>query len=95
VVCNSSKTERKEGGQQGGGPAGLLIKICQKICQNVIFEVMSEVQKDQEEVFAEIDINRRNKLLNTFSCYLRSNSARSTLTSPSPIKVNGIGEIYP
>jgi hypothetical protein len=50
------------------------------------FEVMSEVQKDPEDVFAEIG-QKKYKVLNKFSCNLRSKLARSTLTSPGPIRV--------
>jgi hypothetical protein len=65
--------------------AELLTKIIQKAHQNVIFEVISEVQKDSEDVSAGIYIFF--KVLIKFSCYLRSKSARSTLTSPGPIMV--------
>ncbi len=51
---------------------------------------MSEVQKDSEDVFAGIGIFKIIKLLNKFSRNLRSKSARSTLTSPGPIRVNCI-----
>jgi hypothetical protein len=50
------------------------------------FEVMSEVQKDPEDVFAVIG-KKKCKVLNTFSCNLRSKLARSTLTSPGSIRV--------
>jgi hypothetical protein len=49
---------------------------------------MSEVQKDSEDVFAGIGIFLKIKLLYKFSRNLRSKSARSTLTSPGPIRVN-------
>jgi hypothetical protein len=53
------------------------------------FEVMSEVLKDSEDVSAGIGIFfYKIKLLNKFSCNLRSKSARSTLTSPGPIRAN-------
>jgi hypothetical protein len=51
------------------------------------FEVMSEVQKDSEDVSAGIGIFKKIKLLYKFSHNLRSKSARSTLTSPGPIRV--------
>ncbi len=50
------------------------------------FEVMSEAQKDPEDVST--GIGKIYKVLNKFSCNLRSKSARSTLTSPSPIRIN-------
>jgi hypothetical protein len=53
------------------------------------FAVMSEVQKDPEDVFAGIG-EKIYKVLNKFSCNLRSKSARSTLTSPGPIRVNNL-----
>jgi hypothetical protein len=49
---------------------------------------MSEVQKDSEDVSAGIGIFKQIKLLNKFSCNLGSKLARSTLTSPGPIRVN-------
>ncbi len=53
------------------------------------FEVMSEVQKDPEDVSAGIGQKTKYKVPNNkFSCNLRSKSARSTLTSPGPIRVN-------
>ncbi len=52
------------------------------------FEVMSEVQKDPEDVFAGIGKKIIYKVLNKFPCNLRSKLARSTLTSPGPIRVN-------
>ncbi len=56
VVCNSSKTEQKGGGQQGGTAAGLLMKIHQNVCQNVILRScwnFKKIQKMflQEKVF--------------------------------------------
>jgi hypothetical protein len=51
---------------------------------------MSEVQKDLEDVSAGIGQKTKYKVLNKFSCNLRSKSARSTLTSPGPIRVKGI-----
>jgi hypothetical protein len=51
---------------------------------------MSKVQKDSEDVFAGISIFKINKLLNKFFRNLRSKSARSTLTSPGPIRVKVI-----
>ncbi len=51
------------------------------------FEVMSEVQKDSEDFSAGIGIFFKIKLLYKFSCNWRSRSARSTLTSPGPIRV--------
>jgi hypothetical protein len=48
---------------------------------------MSEVQKDLEVILAEIDIYKKHKLFYKFSCYFRSKSVRSTLTSPGPIRV--------
>jgi hypothetical protein len=51
------------------------------------FEVMSEVQKYLEDVFAGIGQKIIYKVLNKFSCNLRSKLARSTLTSPGPIRV--------
>jgi hypothetical protein len=45
---------------------------------------MSDVQKDLKDVFAGIDIFK--KIINKFSCYLRSKSARSILTSPGLIR---------
>jgi hypothetical protein len=83
VVSKSSKTEWKEGGQQSGTAARLLTKIS----QNVIFEVISEVQKDLEDISAKLEILPKNKVLNKFSCNLRSKLARSTLTSPGQIRV--------
>jgi hypothetical protein len=56
VVFNSSKTEWKGGGRQGGAAARCLTKIHENVCQNVIFDVMSEVQKDLEDVSAGISI---------------------------------------
>ncbi len=50
---------------------------------------MSEVQKDSEDVFAGIGIFFLIKLLYKFSRNLRLKSARSTLTSPGPIRVKG------
>ncbi len=50
------------------------------------FEVMSEVQKDLEDVFAGTG-KKKYKVLNKFSCNLRLKLARSTLTSPGPIRV--------
>jgi hypothetical protein len=54
---------------------------------------MSEVQKDSEDVSAGIGIFLKIKLLNKFSCNLRSKSARSTLTSPGPIRVKGYSPV--
>jgi hypothetical protein len=51
------------------------------------FEVTSEVQKDPEDISARIGQQKKYKVLNKFSCNLRSKSERSTLTSPSPIRV--------
>jgi hypothetical protein len=51
---------------------------------------MSEVQKDPEDVSAGIGQKTKYEVLNKFSCNLRSKSARSTLTSPGPIRVKGI-----
>ncbi len=51
---------------------------------------MSEAQKDLEDVFAGIGILKKIKLLYKFSRNLRSKSARSTLTSPGPIRVKQI-----
>jgi hypothetical protein len=48
---------------------------------------MSEVQKDSEDVFAGIGIFFKVTLFYKFSRNLRSKSARSTLTSPGPIRV--------
>jgi hypothetical protein len=48
---------------------------------------MSEVQKDSENVSAGIGQKIIYKVLNKFSCNLRSKLARSTLTSPGPIRV--------
>jgi hypothetical protein len=62
-------------------------KIVKKSVKTSFFEVMSEVQKDSEYVFAGICIFLKIKLLNKFSCNLRSKSARSILTSPGPIRV--------
>jgi hypothetical protein len=56
--------------------------------KTLFFEVMSEVQKDSEDISAGIGILKKIKLLNKFSRSLRSKSARSTLTSPGPNKVN-------
>jgi hypothetical protein len=53
------------------------------------FEVMSEVQKDPEDVFAGIGKQKKYKVLNKFSCNLRSKLARSILTSPGSIRVKG------
>ncbi len=47
---------------------------------------MSEVQKYPDDVSAEIG-QKKYKVLNKFSCNLRSKLARSTLTSPGPIRV--------
>jgi hypothetical protein len=55
---------------------------------------MSEVQKDLENISAGMDI-KKNKVLNKFSCYLRSKSARSTLTSPGPIRVKELPSFEP
>ncbi len=49
---------------------------------------MSEVQKDSEDVSAGKGIFKKIKLLNKFSCNLRSKLERSTLTPPGPIRVN-------
>ncbi len=51
------------------------------------FEVMSDVQKDPKDVFAGIGQKIIYKVLYKFSCNLRSKLARSTLTSPGPIRV--------
>ncbi len=48
---------------------------------------MSEVQKDPEDVFAGIGQKQKCEVPLKFSCNLRSNSARSTLTSPGSIRV--------
>jgi hypothetical protein len=64
------------------------LKNVTKSVKMSFFEVMSEVQKDSEDVSAGIGILKKIKLLNKFSCNLRSKSARSTLTSPGPIRVN-------
>jgi hypothetical protein len=48
---------------------------------------MSDVKKGLEDISAGIDIYKKIKLLCKFSCNLRSKSARSTLTSPGPIRV--------
>jgi hypothetical protein len=45
------------------------------------------VQKDLEDV-STVTIFTKNKVLNKFSCNLRPYFARSTLTSPGPIRVN-------
>jgi hypothetical protein len=47
---------------------------------------MSEVKKDPEGVFSGMG-KKIYKVLNKLSCNLRSKSARSTLTSPGPIRV--------
>jgi hypothetical protein len=47
---------------------------------------MSEVQKAPEDIFAGKG-KKKYKVLYKFSCNLRSKLARSTLTSPSPIRV--------
>ncbi len=70
-VCNSSKTEQKGGGWQGGATVRLLAKLHPNVHQNIIFEVMSEVQKDLEDISAEIGIFVKNKVLYKFSCNLR------------------------
>jgi hypothetical protein len=87
VVCINSKTGRKGGGSAEDAAAGLLTKKRQNGRLNVIFEVMSEVQKGPEDVSAGIGQKTKYKVLNKFSCNLRSKSARSTLTSPGPIRV--------
>ncbi len=51
------------------------------------FEVMSEVRKDTEDVSAVIGIKKKLSYFISFPCNLRSKSARSTLTSPGPIRV--------
>jgi hypothetical protein len=48
--------------------------------------VMSKIQKDPEDVLTGIGI-LKNKLINKFSCNLRSKLVRSTLTSPGPVTV--------
>jgi hypothetical protein len=69
-------------------------KIVKMTVKTSFFEVMSEVQKDSEDVFAGLGILKKIKLLNKLSRNLRSKSARSTLTSPGPIRVNGFKLLY-
>jgi hypothetical protein len=57
----------------GDVAAGLLTKIHQNGCQKDIFEVMFEVKKDPEDVSAGIG-KKKFKVLNKFSCNLRSKS---------------------
>ncbi len=76
------------GGRQGSAAAGFLTKNVKISVKTSFFEVMSEVQKDSEDNSAGIIILKKIKLLHKFSRNLRSKSARSTLTSPGPIRVN-------
>jgi hypothetical protein len=59
VVCNSSNTNWKGGGCQGGARASLMTKIHQNEHQNIIFDVMSEVQKDLEDISARKDFFKK------------------------------------
>ncbi len=88
--------DRKLIGMLTGGGGGVIRvaprpefwrKIAKKSVKTSFFEVMSEVQKDSEDFSSGIGIFFKIKLLNKFSCNLRSKSARSTLTSPGPIRV--------
>jgi hypothetical protein len=73
----------RRGDRQGGAAAELLTKNIKNV-KTSFFETMSEAQKDSEDVSAGIGFF---KLLINFSCYLGSKSAKSTLTSPGPIRV--------
>jgi hypothetical protein len=62
-------------------------KYVKKYVKTGFFEVMSDVQKYSEDISAGIYIFKNDKVLYKFFCNLRSKSARSTLTSPGPVRV--------
>ncbi len=82
------KPSRKGGGsQQGGAAAGFFTKIFQMDIKTLFFDVLSEFQEDSEDVSAGINIILKNLLHKNFVRNLTSKLVRSTLTSPSTIRV--------
>jgi hypothetical protein len=85
----------RQPGRQSGAVAGLLTKRRQKVHQNIIFCGHVRSSKRFGRRFCRKMFFYINKLLNKFSCNLRSKLARSTLTSPGPIRVLRRVTFYP
>jgi hypothetical protein len=88
LVCNRSKTGRKRGWRQRSDATEILTKNIKMYVKTSFFDVMSEVQKDFKDVSAGIGQIKNNTLYKNFARNLMSKLARSTLTSPSWIRVN-------
>ncbi len=78
------------GGRQGSVATGFLTKNRQNDCQNISFWGHVRSSKWLGRRFCRNRYFFIIKLLNKFSRNLRSKSARSTLTSPGPIRVKSV-----
>jgi hypothetical protein len=92
AVCIHSKTGRKGGGFGRGRCGRTSDKKTSKWTSKRHFLRSCQKFKKIRKTFLQEKVKKRYKVLNKFSCNLRSKLARSSLTSLGPIRIKSVSQ---